>query len=444
MSNSIYKYRLLSRIIIQAETPLAIGSGNGDILSDAKVVRDVNGLPYIPGSSIAGVIRSMVDVSEEEALWGFTGHGSEIIFSEAKILDSYGKVVDGLRSHEEVLNDALLREYIELPVRQHVSIGANGVTTKAGKFDEEIVYAGTLFCFEIEILSADDKNDKFSSLLKALLDSSFRIGGSTRHGFGKIKVKEVKYKAINLEEELPLYLSKSSNLHESNKWWEDVVPIPTKPNNNSSFDSYKLILSPDDFFLFGSGFGDESGEADMTTVYERVVKDGKLQEKTVLIPGTSVKGALRHRVAFHYNKLHHYSFGNLEATTANDSEAVKDLFGCVGDDIRVGNVIISDAYLSDTKPELMTHVKIDRFTGGGVDGALFTEKPEYGRKQDFCIDILVDSCVKHTKNGEIKVKALENSLLDICNGMLPLGGGVNRGNGVFSGTLLKNGEPYES
>lgn len=36
-------------------------------------------------------------------------------------------------------------------------------------------------------------------------------------------------------------------------------------------------------------------------------------------------------------------------------------------------------------------------------------------------------------------QALEAALQDICKGMLPLGGGVNRGNGIFTGTL-KRGE----
>jgi len=38
---------------------------------------------------------------------------------------------------------------------------------------------------------------------------------------------------------------------------------------------------------------------------------------------------------------------------------------------------------------------------------------------------------------EIIRKSLESALDDICHGLLPLGGGVNRGNGVFIGDLTK-------
>jgi hypothetical protein len=41
---------------------------------------------------------------------------------------------------------------------------------------------------------------------------------------------------------------------------------------------------------------------------------------------------------------------------------------------------------------------------------------------------------------EYAIEAFERSMKDVCEGLLPLGGGVNRGNGYFSGVLLKNGE----
>ncbi|MBR3713032.1 MAG: CRISPR-associated protein, partial [Bacteroidales bacterium] len=46
---SIYTHRFLARMIIEAKTPLAVGSGDKDITTDALVATDVNGLPYIPG-----------------------------------------------------------------------------------------------------------------------------------------------------------------------------------------------------------------------------------------------------------------------------------------------------------------------------------------------------------------------------------------------------------
>ena len=47
---SQYRYRFISRIVIEAVTPIAVGSGDKDIITDARVIKDVNGLPYIPGT----------------------------------------------------------------------------------------------------------------------------------------------------------------------------------------------------------------------------------------------------------------------------------------------------------------------------------------------------------------------------------------------------------
>ena len=146
-----YTHRFLARLVIEAKTPLAIGSGEKDIISDALVATDVNGLPYIPGTAIAGVVRSMLkqDGVDTDALFGFQkkdqGEGSQILFTEAKILNSKGEVVDGLNI-EAVKKDSLLKKYVELPIRQHARINEKGVTVKGGKFDKQVVYAGTRFC----------------------------------------------------------------------------------------------------------------------------------------------------------------------------------------------------------------------------------------------------------------------------------------------------------
>ena len=97
-----YKYRFIARIVLEAKTPLVIGSGNKDIYTDATIAKDVNGLPYIPGTSIAGVVRHALGLTdEEEKFFGYQkgekGHGSEIIFSEAKMIGADGKVIDGIK-----------------------------------------------------------------------------------------------------------------------------------------------------------------------------------------------------------------------------------------------------------------------------------------------------------------------------------------------------------
>ena len=39
--------------------------------------------------------------------------------------------------------------------------------------------------------------------------------------------------------------------------------------------------------------------------------------------------------------------------------------------------------------KILNHVSIDRFTGGAIDGALFSEKATYGKDTEFTTEILL-------------------------------------------------------
>ncbi len=461
-----YTHRYLARIVLEAETPLAVGSGEKDIRTDALVATDSNGLPYIPATSIAGVIRSML--IDTNTLFGYQdgdkGRGSEIIFTEAKVINSKGCVVDGM-NQLAIDSDPLLQHYQLLPVRQHVRLDDKGTSANAGLFNEQVVFAGTRFCFEIEMVS-DGKNFKeFETVLINLFDESFRIGGGTRSGFGKIKVVSVQIKDLNLttEDDLNLYLTKTSAL-DSNFW----VNLPNlnadlskQKAQRMGFSGYELTLTPESFFLFGSGFGDD--EVDQIPVKAKCVKwdkegNGKMQENLVLIPGSSVKGAIAHRVAYHWNRMNGVYADDLTAeglanATGKNNMAVRILFGSEGNNkdlgISRGNVIFSDIIRKALPDKIFNHVAIDRFTGGAIEGALFNEKATYGGGQTYQTMIMLDrlcaerACRKElgkdAREEDVKkllkkvVSAFEATIDDLCNGMLPLGGRVNKGYGVFTG-----------
>jgi CRISPR/Cas system CMR subunit Cmr4 (Cas7 group RAMP superfamily) len=103
-----------------------------------------------------------------------------------------------------------------------------------------------------------------------------------------------------------------------------------------------------------------------------------------------------------------------------------------------GKVIIDDVYLSKTQIDnnkIFNHVAIDRFTGGAMEGALFSEKSSRlinGTKLE------INIAVEKTTLDEHVLKAFENALMDICDGLLPLGGMTTKGNGIFTGSLSKN------
>lgn len=440
-------YRHLARVIIETSTPLNIGSGNKTIKTDSTVLKDVNGFPFIPGTTIAGLIRHALS-GKPEVIMGGKDEGSLLIVTEGKMLDSNGNVLDGIILQSDI--DDQTKAFKQSPIRQHARICHRGTTEDGGKFDEEIALKGMRFCFEIELISDSGDDVQLKEVLDIIRSTSFRIGSGSRSGFGGIKMVSCKCKTIDLqnEKDREWYLEKTSSLA---KDWDgtcyDVTPV-----NDDRWTRYSLELQPSDFILFGSGLGNEN--ADMTFVKESFIEwsEGKAnvkgRENNILIPATSVKGAILHRVAFHYNKLKgiyadKLSPQEIEEHVGDNNLAVKTLFGTEGRNVQKkqrGRVLMSDVIQEMTKssPKVLNHVAIDRFTGGAIDGALFDEETLYAKdERTITLNFLVDN--EAIKDKEIK-EAFELALQDICSGMLPLGGGVNRGNGCFTGKLFKNNE----
>lgn len=455
MEKRNYRYRNIARIVIEAITAIAVGSGDKDFVTDAPVLKDINGLPYIPGTSIAGVVRHAIGDSEAKIFFGFNDSeksencmGSNIIFSNALMIGSDGNVIEGIAQID--FTNSFFKYFKALPIRQHNTINAKGTVKNAGKFDEQVIYKGCRFCFEIEMVSEIENDGNFEKVLNALNAPQLRLGGGTRTGFGEIKIVSLQKVELDLfkESDLKCYITKSSSLNDVEFWkGMNAVDIPKTALTNMT--KYELKLKPDDFFLFGSGFGSE--DADMTSVRESVItwnaKIPKFEDEYVLIPATSVKGAVSHRVAFHYNRLEKVfadaiSKEEYEKYVGDNNVAVRALFGASGinndkNQIR-GNVMLSDVLLrkDNFKEKVLNHVSIDRFTGGAIDGALFQEEVLYGANQEFSLVFLVED--KEYKTHVIE--AFEAALKDITTDMLPLGGGVNRGHGSFNGLLLKNGK----
>lgn len=427
-----YNHRIVARVMIEAETPLSVGSGQKGIISDSLVMIDANGLPYIPATSIAGVLRHGIGEREAESFFGYATTndtiGSKIIFTEAKLVNREGKAIDGLCAN--IVNDDFLVHYLNLPVRQHVRINQYGSAEKSGKFDEQVVYKGSRFVFDMEMVATEEKDaDRFNSVLDKLFDFSFRLGSGTHSGLGEVSVVSCTTKDydLNTDDGLREYAEKSSNLSiEFNG-----QSISKEKTGKELYITYQLDLEPKDSFIFSSGFGDE--DADMTPVKEEIVtwtEVGSFSEIKVLIPASSVKGAIAHRVAYHYNRLNGYFAGNKDAKVGNANPAVRALFGYTdGKLTQKGGVYIPDVFVEEEgcKDKTIPHVAIDRFTGGGIGGALFSEKTVFCNHKKITLKLYVPQKELGTNVKE----ALEATLEDIRRGLLPLGGGVNRGNGAF-------------
>jgi len=393
--------RYIADITIKTKTPLKIGSGS-DFLRDMIIQKDWNNLPIILGTSITGVIRKEFSEDRANEIFGFggeDGEGSKVVISNALLLNNDNKVIEELLLEK----NEYLRIFDVLPIRDHTAISDKGVAKKHSKYDEEVIFKGAKFKFRIESLN----KEYLKEILSVLKSKKFRLGGGTTRGFGAIDIEEIKLSKFD-DNNLDQYDSSLNfNLPDNLK-----LDIPQRKDN---LIRYELVLKPDDFFMFGSGYGDN--KADMTPKKEMVIENFKLIQK-LLIPASSIKGAISHRCAFY-----------------NNGEILTEIFGEKKDENQgqKGKVYFEDVFLDDYNEKIFQHVAIDRFTGGAIDGALFQEKTV--NTNEFKINIYLENSI-----SQKSIEIFEKSLKDIVIGMLPLGGAVSKGHGVFRGKVIKNGE----
>lgn len=516
-----YSHRYIVKFTVEAETPISVGSGEKGLTTDRLVAKDANGLPYIPGTGLSGVLRHSFPNKEIVAdLFGSDGNkgkGSRLIISSACLVGADGEtVIEGLKDID--LQSGYYSYFNRLPERDHVRMTDKGAADIAnhGKYDEELVHKGTRFVFEMELIGDENDSSDWEELINTFTSPTFRIGAGTRKGFGKLKIikdhsRETKFD-LRIPDELKGYLKKSSSLNGTIQGWK---PLPEFSDNNEvgNWEKHVLKIKLKDFFLFGTGFGDD--DADNKPKTERYFdwKNGKPEltiNEYLLIPGTSIKGAIAHRVAYHYNKENNVVIGNaskiaLESTLdledaiqeientfkigeknyssnslewekleneinelgidqlntwgkfkenikeefldkknnslpiGENNEAVKALFGFSKnsdkkeDGLR-GRVIINDIFLpyNPTDNKVFNHTKIDRFTNGTIDGALFQEKAaQYN--DEINLEIWVDKTA--FQNDKLIENAFNQTLIDLTEGNLQLGGNTTKGHGVFTGTI---------
>ncbi len=464
-------YKYIARIVLQAETPLFVGSGENSLTTDALVQRDYLGLPMIPATSLMGVLRhSLEDFSTEKEIWnnifGYHKDKDNSLGGRLRLSSAYLVLDENHRIAEKISDDiseGLKQKLENLPIRQHVKITEKGVadTSKNALFDNEVMYKGSRFLFEMELSGTENDKNQWEVLLNQLESPFFRIGQGTRNGYGKLSVKYIGTKTFNLDNDLEGYVNYNSSLNASNDI--KLQEKEDKPSKNQEFINYTLYLKPDDFFMFSKGSGDKDVDNMPTTEEKMAYSDNGIEFKSkTIIPATSVKGAIAHRTQFYYNK-NNKNFIDEKKDVFDFGKAVDTLFGVEagnkeGKEPKRGIVIFDDIFI-DAKTKIFNHVAIDRFTGGAMNGALFNEKVAYFDKTDNVKEYKVgEKTEKFEYNLELKISVLqekdffdkeenehilssfEDTLKDICKGLLPLGGMTTKGNGFFSGVLERNGE----
>lgn len=469
----------LAVVTLQTTTPLSTGTGVEDALFDTLLARDANGLPIIPGTSIAGVLRHLyLARNGRDATNALFGLDAEEIRHRAK-RDQAGQKVEasyeasslqvshaalhgqndlpaspGLQDPSDLARDPLYEHALRVqPIaRDHVKLTHRGVADveDRGKFTRAALARGNRFSFELALWSAVTDDPRWSALADLLARPEFRLGGATRRGYGGVAVLRWRERIFDLANRGD---AEAYRAHYSSGWRGRYADFDERAvAEPAAAVSATLRLTAEDFFRFGAGrrsFAENaSGKPpDMLPASEPLVswvadpdggECGTIEQDRALVPASAIKGAIAHRLAFHYNRLDN-RFLEDGADPSAENPAVTALFGVVRRDSggeehgQAGRVPISDLLLELAPREQvgrMPHNGLDRFTGGTRRGVLYSEELLYRCSFTVILTIL-DPDTAALASARIR-EAFGHALDDLAEGRLALGAGSSKGHGRFN------------
>ncbi|NLM75516.1 MAG: CRISPR-associated RAMP protein [Clostridiaceae bacterium] len=219
-----FENRIVYKGVLEAVTPIHIGAGENSIdpgKTDGSVVKNSEGKPYIPGSSLKGVLRCKLEslLSNEEIAkkWGVWScnifgntcitksfvennkdkrknnpeeYAREIWNKSCHVCRLFGN--QHMASHVQV-KDSVLLTGGEEELRNGVGIDRDtGTAAKGITYDFNVVSAGSTFEFELVACNIDEDSKKLLNLLISMLEQGeISIGGKTSRGLGKIVLKNL-------------------------------------------------------------------------------------------------------------------------------------------------------------------------------------------------------------------------------------------------------------
>ena len=215
MSTKVLKKKIIYKGAVKLLTGMHIGGTNTALNiggPDKFVVRNpLNNVPYIPGSSLKGKMRSLVELREGEsvdgkpsndantksgALFGVSGDSNSSRPSRLIVRDA--QMATEADTAEELALYGLKKSDIpdfsktDLPYTESkTEVAIDRVTAKANPRTFERVPAGALFKLDLVLnIFEDEDEDQLKSTLRkaiALLEDDY-LGGHGSRGYGHVKI----------------------------------------------------------------------------------------------------------------------------------------------------------------------------------------------------------------------------------------------------------------
>lgn len=406
--------------------PMPPRPGTNDSGTYAAIVRDHRGMPYLPPTSLKGVIRRLAeelltDIASVDELFGTIKGKQAGSGKMGKLLFRGGHFKGDLPKTEAMpFANAELGKGAYIAARTAIN-GAYGVADDHKLFSQEMVPPGVSFSLGLTLLDFGTGNDTALDDLKHVLSVAIRdglsLGKSQADGQGQLAVSDVQLRHLKLSDD--------GSLRETKKG--AVVAAGAETARPHIVEKHSFALQCDmPFAVVDSSVKGAGRETAKETGTVQVAAQ-KLRDGMPLLHGSSIAGVLRSRAVWLARLME--MRGELDA----ENTAVEELFGTTN---WKALVEIRDLKVSEAKEEKITSLKVDRFTGAPVFGALYTTAAFTGVRLSF--SLVLNS--RPSSELSAGAKAVFNAVLrDIRDNGLELGHGTNKGFGWFKTIGGKNG-----
>jgi len=283
-----------------AITALHVGGAGGGMGIDLQVARDGAGRVVLPGTSLAGVIRSWV--------------GQELDVSDKQMSLAFGctpprggyrstPVADRAAASLFMVDDAPAIDHVGIEIRDHVGIDRRTGTAATGiKYDRQVVPSSTRFEFRLQLDLPNDTTDAsacravIAHIAKALVDGEIRIGAASTRGLGRVQLLAPQVRSFDfkgtaglidfLDHLNPDASTEGTFSEEALEAWR--THLLRKPRRSHHVTIHWTAVTP--VIVHDAEPGDAVDHFPLTTAVR--AKDGSTKLHLAL-PGSSIKGVLR-------------------------------------------------------------------------------------------------------------------------------------------------------
>lgn len=426
MNHKISKRKYIA-VTMKLLSPLAVSSGKS-LYSDADVQRNGNGDVFVPGTSLSGAFRDLLeDYGCSKPVMGYS-EGNEGKMSSLYISDLYFEEQGG--------------DQITVSVRDRVKLQEG--KTVANKFDTEIVepeIEGTLFLNYVQREGDQaDYDGAIGAVLREIQSGAVRMGANKNRGFGRFEIVKIYEREFD-KDKVQQWISFVPHLKDCSAYGEGVSYEEWNARENQEnsgmrmkYKSGYLKIRVPLRLTGGISIRRYSTKPEMPD-FEHITcgTDGE-GNPIPIIPGTSWSGAIRSGALAILTELE----GKEKAM-----RLIRGWFGHVKDDKEDKKetkekktkeysawqsvVVIGESRLIGGTWKRMTRNQISRFDASTKTGALYSEQAYFGG--DTVLELMV------RKSEKDDYKALTGLLLmvihELQNGYVSVGGQTAVGRGIF-------------